>query len=91
MLDKKQSQLLRFRILYHLEMDKTDPASMVDEEDGRVCVDIDKRFVDQIFQDSLAMAAWCESWNIETQEFELPHVKHNLARSQWVRFKKIIK
>lgn len=90
MLDKKQAQLLRFKILWHLEMDKSDSNAMIDEDDKRVCVDIDKRFVDQIFADPVAMSEWCKSWNIETQDFEIPHVGKTLARSQWVRFKKII-
>jgi len=86
MIDKKQAQIMRFRILRDLDADEGDPNVLFDE-DGKAFVDIDQRFVDQIFSDNSHMHEWCEGWKIEASDYSLGGGR-NRPRSNWVRFKK---
>ena len=85
MITKPQAQTMRLRIIAALD---TDDSTSERDEDNKVVVDIDQRFVKQIFPDTLAMSEWCKTWNIETTEYEIPHTRRTNNRSQWVRFKK---
>lgn len=76
---------MRLRIIAALD---TDDETSERDEDGKVVVDVDQRFVKQMFSDTLTMSEWCDTWNIESMEYEIPHSRKSKNRSQWVRFKK---
>lgn len=85
MITKPQAQLMRLRILAALD---TDDETSDRDEDGKPIVDIDRRFVVQLFADDVAMANWCRTWNIAVESYEIPHHRKSTNRAQWVRFKK---
>ena len=85
MITKSQAQIMRLRIIAALD---TNDETSDRDSDNDVIVDIDQRFVDQIFTDTLHMSTWCQSWNIATEPFSLPHEGRTSTRSHWVRFKK---
>jgi len=76
---------MRLRIVAALD---TNDETSDRDSDGHVIVDIDQRFVDQIFKDSFAMTSWCQSWNIITEPYEIAHEGRTSTRSKWMRFKK---
>ena len=85
MITKPQAQTMRLRILAALD---TDDKTSDRDDDGTVVVDIDRRFIEQIFTDDVAMANWCRTWNIAVEAYEIPHAKKSNNRSKWLRFKK---
>ena len=87
MITPTEAKLMRLRIISAL--DTRDETSMIDEDDNRVCVDIDKRIIDQLFPDFTDLQKWSRSWNISYEEFTIPHSRSD-TRSDWFRFKKIL-
>lgn len=77
---------MRFRILRDLDAENGDPNVLFDE-DNKAFVDIDQRFVDQIFTDNSHMKEWCDGWNIEAGAYSIQGGR-NRPTSNWVRFKK---
>ncbi len=85
MITPQQAQIMRLRIIAALD---TDDETSDRDSDNNVIVDIDQRFIDQIFTDTLHMSTWAESWNIATELFSLSLSRRTSTRSHWVRFKK---
>lgn len=86
MITPQEAKQIRLRIIAALET--RDETSDIDEDDNRVCVDIDSRVISQIFTDDLAINLWCQNWNITYSTYSIPHTRKDAVRSNWYRFKK---